>query len=402
MRMLCIGSALVFGSLQRALDPHGLSLEHAGETLREGSASFQDQNHDIALIIELSASVFDHTELPTSLVAGVLVSDESASLAAQWGITPTLSSPEELLAWWKEVSEHEAVPSSEKQHGRIISVMGAGGSPGSTTVAIAAAFLLADAGGHVMLLDADTYGPSIALLLGLVPEQSGLVSALRLARRPDADIQDVLQKGELVRTGRSSVAVFTGIAGPESVLSLEPGLLRALLGVAVASHHTVVVDLASPVERFLHEVTGGLIRNGATREVLGLSHHVVVVTRPTLLHTERLVERWPRLLSLAPVAEISVVINAVSEKERPLVEQTREALWNLASIRDPHILPWASPLLEKGVRGLSTQTAFTDALSEALGLPRTSERKTRGGGEVRKARKIPRMFAIPKAITLRR
>ena len=366
------------------------------------SASLRDGGYDIALLVELSTSVLDLEGLPASPIAGVLVSDESSSLASQWGFTHTISSPEELLSWWKQVSDPEIVRSSEDQHGRVISVMGAGGSPGSTTVSIVTAALLADAGEHVMLVDADTYGPSIALHLGLVPEQSGLVAALRVARRPDADIQEVLGKGVSVRTERSSMSVFTGIAGPESFPSVEPGLLGSLLGIAVAGKQTAVFDLASPIEKHPHEVTGGLMRNGAAREVLGLSHHVVVVTRPTLLHTQRLVERWPRVLSLTHDAEISVFINAVSDRDRPLVEQTREALWNLAGIRDPHVLPWDSTLVEGGGRSLSPQTPFADALSVALGLPSAPAKKKRGMGKAHTVGATARRFAIPKAITLGR
>ena len=65
--------------------------------------------------------------------------------------------------------------------GRIIAVWGPAGAPGRTLVAANIAGELAAEGQSVLLVDADSYGASVAALLGLLDEAAGLAQACRLA-----------------------------------------------------------------------------------------------------------------------------------------------------------------------------------------------------------------------------
>lgn len=65
--------------------------------------------------------------------------------------------------------------------GKIVAVWGPAGSPGRTLVAVNIAGELAAAGKSVLLVDADSYGASVAAVLGLLDEAAGLAQACRLA-----------------------------------------------------------------------------------------------------------------------------------------------------------------------------------------------------------------------------
>ena len=74
---------------------------------------------------------------------------------------------------------------------KLISIWSASGSPGRTTIALALAAELAESGKNVFLLDADTYAPSLDLLLGLVDHPAGLAAACRLVGQERFDYEQL-------------------------------------------------------------------------------------------------------------------------------------------------------------------------------------------------------------------
>ena len=93
--------------------------------------------------------------------------------------------------------------------GRIIAVWGPAGSPGRTLVAANMAGELAAEGKSVLLVDADSYGASVAAVLGLLDEAAGLAQACRLA---DQGLLD----GEALRPDcRPGVHPRRNVPGPD-------------------------------------------------------------------------------------------------------------------------------------------------------------------------------------------
>jgi Mrp family chromosome partitioning ATPase len=68
-----------------------------------------------------------------------------------------------------------------QRRGSVLAVGGPHGSPGRTSLAIAVAAELADAGLRVTVGDADTYAASVDPALGLLDEAPGFAAACRLA-----------------------------------------------------------------------------------------------------------------------------------------------------------------------------------------------------------------------------
>jgi len=79
-------------------------------------------------------------------------------------------------------------PMVEPGSGRLVAVWGPTGAPGRTTVAVGIAGELARAGVQTLLADADTYGGSVAQVLGFLDEAPGLAAAARLANLGQLDL----------------------------------------------------------------------------------------------------------------------------------------------------------------------------------------------------------------------
>ena len=84
-------------------------------------------------------------------------------------------------------------PEALPRTGRIIAVWGPAGSPGRTLVAANIAGELAAEGQSVLLVDADSYGASVAAVLGLLDESAGLAQACRLADQGLLDADALLR-----------------------------------------------------------------------------------------------------------------------------------------------------------------------------------------------------------------
>jgi len=156
--------------------------------------------------------------------------------------------------------------------GRVVAVWGAGGAPGRTTVATGLAAVLATRS-PTMLVDADPYGGSVAQVLGVLDEVSGLLAAARLAG------SGTLAEGfgGLPRALDERLGVVTGLPRPDRWTEVRPGTVEALLDLARGRGH-VVVDTGFSLEEDPATDYGSRPgRNQLTVEALSCADEVVVV-----------------------------------------------------------------------------------------------------------------------------
>lgn len=111
----------------------------------------------------------------------------------------------------------------------IVVVWGPHGAPGRTTVAINLAAEIAAEGHPVVLVDLDTWGPSVASLLGLLDETAGVALACRAADRQRLDRSALERAAVRVDLGRSQIEVLTGLTRSERWPELRAGSVRRLL-----------------------------------------------------------------------------------------------------------------------------------------------------------------------------
>lgn len=224
---------------------------------------------------------------------------------------------------------------SRSQAGTTVAVWGPPGAPGRTCTAIGLAETLAKAGRDVLLVDADVHAASIAMMLGMVDEASGLIVACRHADNGTLSPRTLRACAREVRPG---LAVLTGIPRPERWPDARAGALVHLWQACRSTFEITIIDVGADLEEESHgsvnPVLGGR-RNAAARTALSQSDAVVCVCRADPLGLTRLALAYPGLVDAAPDA--SRVIGVVTRERRPgSWRQVRAAIAG-AGLDDPVI-----------------------------------------------------------------
>lgn len=226
--------------------------------------------------------------------AGNGFGDPGAALPAPSGTAPT----------------DDACDEEPHRPGRLVAVWGPTGAPGRTTLAVNLAAELADQGQRTLLADADTYGGSVAQLLGLLDEAPGLAAAARTA---NAGGLDVAALAGCARTVRPGLLVLTGLTRPDRWPELRPAALATVWARARQLADLVVVDCGFGLEQDeeLAYDTAAPRRNGATLATLETADVLVAVGSADPVGVQRLLRALPEARERAPRAELTVVLNKV-------------------------------------------------------------------------------------------
>ncbi|WP_436698723.1 AAA family ATPase [Nocardioides sp. BYT-33-1] len=188
--------------------------------------------------------------------------------------------------------------------GRVLTVWGAGGAPGRTTVASGLAGELARRGLTTLLVDADPHGGAVAQQLGILDEVSGLLAAARLVGAGTL--------GERFATAQRRLSdqlrVLTGLPRPDRWAELRPGTLTAIVERA-RQDGQVVLDTGFSLEPDLGEVTGRPERNGLTREAVEIADELVLVGAADPVGLARLARALTEVHELLPEPRVRVVVN---------------------------------------------------------------------------------------------
>lgn len=208
-----------------------------------------------------------------------------------------------------EPEEEQAGPGP----GRIIAVWGPAGSPGRTTLAANMAGELAAEGQKVLLVDADSYGASIAAVLGLLDESAGLAQACRLADQGTLDAGALRNLAAPVATASGTFLVLTGITRADRWTELRAPALGMVLERAREVADTVVVDTSFCLEsdEELSFDTMAPRRNAATLRSLEAADTVFAVGAADPVGVPRLVRGLAELEAAVPQVSPAVVMNKV-------------------------------------------------------------------------------------------
>lgn len=197
--------------------------------------------------------------------------------------------------------------------GRIIALWGPVGSPGRTTLAVNVAGELAAEGQDVILIDADSYGASVAAVLGLLDESAGLAQACRLADQGVLDAAALARVAAPVATARGTFRVLTGTTRADRWTELRAPALAVVLERARQLADVVVVDAGFCLEadEELSFDTMAPRRNAATLRSLELADTVFAVGAADPVGVPRLVRGLAELEAAVPQASPVVVMNKV-------------------------------------------------------------------------------------------
>ncbi|SEC02354.1 Cellulose biosynthesis protein BcsQ [Paramicrobacterium humi] len=199
------------------------------------------------------------------------------------------------------------------QRGSVTAVWGPAGAPGRSTVAIGLALELASAGGRVALVDADTWGASIAPMLGMLDESPGFAAACRLAGQGALTTEELERVSQRYPVSQGSLSVLTGLTRTSRWPELTEERVRLTLEVCRTWAEHIIVDTGFSLESD-EEISSDLFaprRNAATLTCLRGAERVIAVGRADPIGLGRLLRQHPDLLDVVEGVPVRVVINRV-------------------------------------------------------------------------------------------
>jgi MinD-like ATPase involved in chromosome partitioning or flagellar assembly len=221
----------------------------------------------------------------------------------------------------------------------VIAVWGPAGAPGRTTIAIGLAAELAARGHSVCLVDADTYGGTVAPALGLLDESPGFAAACRLAGADTLTTAELDRVAQTASSGSGApFSVLTGIGRPHRWPELSARRVTAVLEQCRQWRSIVIVDAGFNLEGD-EEVSSDLVaprRNAATIAALRMADALVAVGAADPIGLARLLRTHADLLETVETAKVRIVANRVRASVLGIDPhgQVRQSLDRFAGIRD--------------------------------------------------------------------
>lgn len=223
--------------------------------------------------------------------------------------------------------------------GKVIAVWGPTGAPGRSTVAVNLAAELAREG--ALLVDGDTYGGTVAQMLGLLDEAPGVAAAARAAATGRLDPATLAALTPQLHGG---LRVLTGISRADRWPEVPASILEVVWACARRLVTWTVVDCGFGIEQdeALSYDTRAPRRNAATLSALGEADVVVVVGSGDPIGLQRLVRSLGDLSdSGVATGTVQVVVNRVrasASGPRP-GEAITDALRRYAGVQDVLLIP---------------------------------------------------------------
>ena len=259
---------------------------------------------------------------PATVAAEALAGLISASVQAlervPGGMEPanlSLADPAAAFGPGIRVPGNSAAVSSgpDSRTGSVTAVWGPAGAPGRTTLAVNLAAEAAAAGRNVLLIDADTYGSSVAVSLGLLDESAGLAQACRLADQGLLDDAAFRRVSAGVSLRGHRLQVLTGVTRADRWVELRPAALAGVLAAARRMADETVIDCGFSLENDeeLSFDTVAPRRNAATLMLLQAADTLYAVGSADSVGVPRLVRALTELSSALPSVQPRVVLNKV-------------------------------------------------------------------------------------------
>ena len=199
---------------------------------------------------------------------------------------------------------------SDEQAGKVISVMGARGGVGTSTVAanLATAVQHARQRESVALVDLDMHGGDLELFLDLHASQG-----LHHLSKDISRLDETIIRSSLVKHSSGVHLLASGYGGFDEIESTTGSTMR-VIGLLRSMHRHIFLDCGHVLEH-------------AVKEALDCSDTIILVTTlslPTIRRTKRLLET----LGAAhyPAGKVSVVVNRYANDQKELLKETEDML----------------------------------------------------------------------------
>lgn len=192
---------------------------------------------------------------------------------------------------------------------RVVSVWSPTGSPGRTTVAASIAAEFAKSGSRTLLIDADSYSPSIEFQFGIEQSNAGIAAVARAAIQERLNLEEFNRLTVDFSFGKIELKILTGLSMPDRWQEVGFDGINAILEFAQQHFDAIVVDVAAPIElQVIHEKS--LVqRNAMSVAALRAATHIIAVCGSEAHEVHRFVWDYQQLKSLDLTGEISVLVN---------------------------------------------------------------------------------------------
>jgi MinD-like ATPase involved in chromosome partitioning or flagellar assembly len=403
IRIGAIMSEALVASLRESLEGLYVVVVPLGVSFRQIHSLDEELAGIVCELSEVALDGYAHEpqRLRSIPYAGLPVVSHAQALAVAAGVGTVIRGPEDLSQWLASLAgaDDVAVPVSA---GQIIAVWGPAGAPGRSTLALCLAATLARRDQRVMVVDGDSYAPSLAPMLGLHETQSGVQSLSRHARLEMVEAKALEACAVDYPLGGKSLSVVTGLNSPAHYVDCGSLAWSLVLNTLRAAGHTVVVDLAAPLLQLPGETIGGPMRNALTLATLDAADRVLAVANPTPLSILRLSRDWPRLSELADAARLDVCLNKAPANDQRSIDESLHALWQFTGNDETTVFPsdrlWSagsgdvSALLSSPEGKNPLMMSVGRYVTSRMGIPpRSAPRSSRQGDSARREPK----FSLP-------
>lgn len=200
--------------------------------------------------------------------------------------------------------------SSDRHLGRVVSVIGARGGVGVSTVATNMAMSVQQAGKNesVALMDLDLHGGELGLFLDLLGSQGLKQLAKDLSR-----LDETILRSTLVQHASGLQLLASGYEAFEDAEYVHGSTMR-VIGLLRSMHRHIFIDC-------------GHILDAAVKEALEYSDQVIVVTAlslPAIRRTKRLLQAFSA--AQYPPDKVMVVVNRYTNDQKDLLAETESML----------------------------------------------------------------------------
>jgi pilus assembly protein CpaE len=224
------------------------------------------------------------------------------------------------------------VSGAEMQSGKVVSVIGARGGVGTSTVATNLATSVQQIGQRepLVLVDLDMHGGDLGLFLDLHASQG-----LKHLSKDISRLDETIVQGSLAQHSSGLRLLASGYEGFDEVAPTTGSTMR-VIGLLRSMHRHVFVDC-------------GHILEPAVKEALDCSEQIIVVTTlslPTIRRTKRLLEALGAAQYQA--GKVLVVVNRYTNDQKTLVNETEDMLGVRMAGLIPNDYGTASEALDHG------------------------------------------------------
>jgi Flp pilus assembly CpaE family ATPase len=186
------------------------------------------------------------------------------------------------------------------------------------------------------LIDADTYGGSIAGYLELFDESPGFLAAGRLAAQENLDAAEIARLTHSFQVGSASIAVLSGIVSARRWPELSAMRVRSCIQVLRTHFDVIICDVGFNLEQD-EEISSDMTsprRNQATLEILAASDVVVAVASADVIGIARFIQSLESLRSCVGQARLVVVANRVRDSRAASASVVKHTLHRVAGLTE--------------------------------------------------------------------